>query len=87
LKQQPLEAKLQSTRLKAKLDLQSLPKKNPWKPKEKVERKLKSKFCLKKFFLQLPKHLPNCLIILCDMLRARYYLKKKNEKLIIMPRN
>jgi hypothetical protein len=40
-----------------------------------------------KFFLQLPKHLPNCLIILCDMLRARYYLKKKNEKLIIMPRN
>jgi hypothetical protein len=40
LKQQPLEAKLQSTRLKSKLDLQSLPKKNPWKPKKKVERKL-----------------------------------------------
>jgi hypothetical protein len=41
----------------------------------------------KKLFLQLPKHLPNCLIILCDMLRAKYYLKKKNEKLIIVPRN
>jgi hypothetical protein len=40
LKQQPLEAKLQSTRLESKLDLQSLPKKNPWKPKEKVERKI-----------------------------------------------
>jgi hypothetical protein len=40
-----------------------------------------------KLFLQLPKHLPNCLIILCDMLRAKYYLKKKNEKLIITPRN
>jgi hypothetical protein len=40
LKQQHLEAKLQSTRLESKLDLQSLPKKNPWKPKEKVERKL-----------------------------------------------
>jgi hypothetical protein len=87
LKQQPLEAKLQSTRLKSKLDLQSLPKKNPWKPKEKVERKLQSKFCLKKLFLQLSKHPPNCLIILCDMLRAKYYLKKKNEKLIITLRN
>jgi hypothetical protein len=40
LKQQLLEAKLQSTRLKSKLDLQSLPNKNPWKPKEKVKRKL-----------------------------------------------
>jgi hypothetical protein len=38
LKQQSLEAKLQSTRLKSKLDLQSLPKKNPWKPKEKVKK-------------------------------------------------
>jgi hypothetical protein len=40
-----------------------------------------------KLFLLPPKHLPNCLIILCDMLRAKYYLKKKNKKLIIMPRN
>jgi hypothetical protein len=40
-----------------------------------------------KLFLPLPNHLSNCLIILCGMLRAKYYLKKKNEKLIIMPRN
>jgi hypothetical protein len=40
LKQQPLEPKLQSTRLRSKLDLQSLPKRNPWKPKEKLQRKL-----------------------------------------------
>jgi hypothetical protein len=40
-----------------------------------------------KLFLPLLNHLSTCLIILCDMLRAKYYLKKKNEKLIIMPRN
>jgi hypothetical protein len=40
-----------------------------------------------KLSLQLPKHLPEYLIILYDMLRAKGYLKRKNEKLIIMPRN
>jgi hypothetical protein len=30
---------------------------------------------------------PNCLTILYDMLRAKRYLKRKSEKLIIMPRN
>jgi hypothetical protein len=40
IEKQPLEAKLQSTTLKSKLDLQSLPKENPWKPKEKIKRKL-----------------------------------------------
>jgi hypothetical protein len=40
-----------------------------------------------KISLQLPKHLPNCLIILYDILRAKCYLKRKSEKLIIMPRN
>jgi hypothetical protein len=41
----------------------------------------------KKLSLQLPKHLPGNLITLCDMLRAKGYLKRKSEKLIIMPRN
>jgi hypothetical protein len=40
-----------------------------------------------KLSLQLPKHLPNCLIILYDLLRAKCYLKRKSEKLIIMPKN
>jgi hypothetical protein len=40
-----------------------------------------------KLSLQLLKHLPEYLIILYDMLRAKGYLKRKNEKLIIMPRN
>jgi hypothetical protein len=41
----------------------------------------------KKLSLQLSKHLPNCLIILYDMLRSKCYLKRKSKKLIIMPRN
>jgi hypothetical protein len=41
----------------------------------------------KKLSLQLPKHLPEYLITLYDMLRAKGYLKRKSEKLIIMPRN
>jgi hypothetical protein len=40
-----------------------------------------------KLSLQLPKHLPGNLITLCNMLRAKGYLKRKSEKLIIMPRN
>jgi hypothetical protein len=40
LKQHPLEPKLQSTRLRSKLDVQSLARRNPWKPKEKLRRKL-----------------------------------------------
>jgi hypothetical protein len=40
-----------------------------------------------KLSLQLPKHLPEYLIILYDMLRAKGYLKRKSEKLIIMPKN
>jgi hypothetical protein len=40
LKQQPLGAKLQSTRLKSKLDVQSVPKKNLWKPKKKIKKRL-----------------------------------------------
>jgi hypothetical protein len=41
----------------------------------------------KKLSLQFPKHLPECLIILYDMLRAKGYLKRKSEKLNIVPRN
>jgi hypothetical protein len=40
-----------------------------------------------KLSLQLPKHLPICLIILYDMLQAKCYLTGKSEKLVIMPRN
>jgi hypothetical protein len=41
----------------------------------------------KKLSLQLPKHLTEYLITLYDMLRAKGYLKRKSEKLSIMPRN
>jgi hypothetical protein len=70
-----------------KLGLQSPPRRNPWIPEKKRKNRLQSKFCLKKLSLQLPKHLRECLIILYDMLRAKGYLKRKGEKLNIMPRN
>jgi hypothetical protein len=54
---------------------------------EETKKRLQSKFYLKKLSLQLPKHLPEYLIILYDMLRAKGYLKRKSEKLNIMPRN
>jgi hypothetical protein len=55
--------------------------------REETKKRLQSKFCLKKLSLQLPKHLPEYLIILYDMLRAKGYLKRKSKKLNIMPRN
>jgi hypothetical protein len=54
---------------------------------EETKKRLQSKFCLKKLSLQLPKQLPEYLIILYDMLRTKGYLKRKSEKLNIMPRN
>jgi hypothetical protein len=54
---------------------------------EETKKRLQSKFCLRKLSLQLPKHLPERLIILYDMLRVKGYLKRKGEKLSIMPRN
>jgi hypothetical protein len=47
LRQQPLKPKLQSARLRPKLGLQSLPRRNPWKP-EKKKQKQQSKYWLKK---------------------------------------
>jgi hypothetical protein len=64
-----------------------LAKEKSLETREEMEKRLQSKFCLKKLSLQLPKHLPEYLIILYDMLRAKGYLKRKSEKLIIMPRN
>jgi hypothetical protein len=71
-----------------KSGLQSPPRKNPWKlEKKKQKGKLQNRFCLNKLSLLLPKHLPKFSIILYDMLREKGYLKKKNEKLNITPRN
>jgi hypothetical protein len=54
---------------------------------EETKKRLQSRLCLIKLSLQLLKHLPERLIILYDMLRAKGYLKRKSEKLNIMPRN
>jgi hypothetical protein len=54
---------------------------------EETKKEATKQICLKKLSLQLPKHLPEYLIILYDMLRAKGYLKRKSEKLNIMLRN
>jgi hypothetical protein len=54
---------------------------------KETKKKLQNKFCLKKLSLLLLKHLPKYMIILYDTLREKGYLKKKSEKLNIMPRN
>jgi hypothetical protein len=54
---------------------------------EETKKEAAKKFCLKELSLQLPKHLPKYLIILYDMLREKGYLRRKSEKLNIMPRN
>jgi hypothetical protein len=61
-------------------------KEKSWKP-EKKKQKRQSKSWLKKLPLPPPKHFLEYLITLYDMLRAKGYLKRKSEKLIIMPRN
>jgi hypothetical protein len=63
-------------------------RRNPWKSeKKKWEKKLQNKFCLKKLSFLFSKRLPKLSIVLYDMLWEKGYLKRKNEKLNIMPRN
>jgi hypothetical protein len=51
------------------------------------KKKYQSQFWLKKPTLMPPKLLQKCMIILCDTLRERNYLKKRFLKLITMPEN
>jgi hypothetical protein len=54
---------------------------------EAEKTKMTEPILLKKLTLPPPKHLPKYVIILCDMLRGRNYLKKRFLKLITMPEN
>jgi hypothetical protein len=87
LRQKYPKPKLPRARPRPKLGLQSPPRRNPLKSKRKQKKKLQNKFYLEKLSILLPKHLSKYLIILYDMLQEKGYLKKRSEKLNIMPRN
>jgi DNA-directed RNA polymerase specialized sigma54-like protein len=54
---------------------------------KETEKEAAKQILPEKLSLLLPKHLPKYLIILYDTLREKGYLKKKSEKLNIMPKN
>jgi hypothetical protein len=83
----PSEDEAAKSQTEAKAEPSEPAKEKSLETREETKKGLQSKFCLKKLSLQLPKHLPEYLIILYDMLRAKGYLKRKSEKLNIMPRN